>query len=121
MSDIVKGVGNLFASIFEIFKGIIVGIFNIFEGALNAVIGLVKNTFNLAEGVIGFLIGVSQSQETTSTTLLINNRQLLHLGHSRCRVLWVSTAPAAPGQAASSYLKDSHWKDSVKQKLRQKT
>ncbi|KIW29797.1 uncharacterized protein PV07_05585 [Cladophialophora immunda] len=57
MSDIAKGVSNLVASIFEIFKGIFVTVFNVFEGALNAVIGLLKNTFNLAEGVLGFLIG----------------------------------------------------------------
>ncbi|KAJ9616994.1 hypothetical protein H2200_000715 [Cladophialophora chaetospira] len=68
MSDIVKGIGNLFASIAEIFKGIFstifdvirgifVTIFNLFQGAINAVIGLVKETFNLAEGAVGFIIG----------------------------------------------------------------
>ncbi|KIW99307.1 uncharacterized protein Z519_00970 [Cladophialophora bantiana CBS 173.52] len=57
MSDIVKGVSNLFASIFEIIRGIFVTVFNIFEGALNAAIGLLKNTFNVAEGVLGFIIG----------------------------------------------------------------
>ncbi|EXJ76539.1 uncharacterized protein A1O5_01047 [Cladophialophora psammophila CBS 110553] len=57
MSDIVKGVSNLFASIFEIIRGIFVTVFNIFEGALNAAIGLLKNTFNAAEGVLGFIVG----------------------------------------------------------------
>ncbi|KAH0841860.1 hypothetical protein FOPE_07132 [Fonsecaea pedrosoi] len=57
MSEIVKGVSNLFASVFEIITGIFITAFNIFEGALDAVIGLLKNTFNLAEGVLGFLIG----------------------------------------------------------------
>jgi phage-related protein len=58
MSDIAKGVGNLFASVLEIIKGLFTTAFNLFEGALNAVIGLIKNTFNLAEGVLGFIIGM---------------------------------------------------------------
>ena len=61
MSDIAKGVGNLFASVVEIIKGIFATIFNVFQGALNAVIGLFKSVFGLFEGVLGFIIGMSFS------------------------------------------------------------
>ncbi|EXJ93989.1 hypothetical protein A1O1_02382 [Capronia coronata CBS 617.96] len=57
MSDLAKGVGNLFASVVEIIKGIFTTILHLFEGAVNTVIGLFKSVFNLAEGVVGFIIG----------------------------------------------------------------
>ncbi len=71
MSDIAKGVGNLFASVVEIIKGIVTTIFGLFQGALNAAIGLLKNVFNLAEGVLGFIIGkfVSESRRISLTGL----------------------------------------------------
>merc|ERR1712098_1028710 len=57
MSDIAKGVGNLFAAVVDIIKGIFATVFNLFQTAINTVIGLFKNVFNLAEGVVGFIIG----------------------------------------------------------------
>ncbi|KAK4940701.1 hypothetical protein LTR10_019211 [Elasticomyces elasticus] len=57
MSDIAKGVGNLFYSVLEIIQGIVSTIFSVFQGAINTVLGLFKNVFNLAEGVLGFIIG----------------------------------------------------------------
>ncbi|KAJ9625993.1 uncharacterized protein PV06_01595 [Exophiala oligosperma] len=57
MSDIAKGVGNLFAAVFDIIKGIFTTILNVISGAINAAVGLVKNVFNMAEGVVGFIIG----------------------------------------------------------------
>ncbi|KAL2413215.1 hypothetical protein ABEF95_004293 [Exophiala dermatitidis] len=57
MSDIAKGVGNLFASVAEIIRGIFATIFGLFGHAINTVIGLFKGVFNLAEGAIGFIIG----------------------------------------------------------------
>jgi len=58
MSDIVKGVGNLFYSVLEIIQGIFSTILSVFQGAINTVLGLFKNVFNLAEGVVGFIIGM---------------------------------------------------------------
>jgi hypothetical protein len=69
MSDIAKGISNLFASVFEIVKGLFTTAFNLFEGALNAVIGLIKNTFNLAEGVLGFIIGRCREMIAPNLTL----------------------------------------------------
>ncbi|EXJ92239.1 hypothetical protein A1O3_00789 [Capronia epimyces CBS 606.96] len=57
MSDLVKGIGNLLASIVDIIKGLFVTVFHLFEGAVNTVIGVFKGVFNLAEGVVGFIIG----------------------------------------------------------------
>ncbi|KAK5463026.1 hypothetical protein LTS15_002738 [Exophiala xenobiotica] len=60
MSDIAKGVGNLFAAVVDIIKGIFATVFNVFQAAISTVIGLFKNVFNLAEGVVGFIIGPQQ-------------------------------------------------------------
>ncbi|KEF51527.1 uncharacterized protein A1O9_12444 [Exophiala aquamarina CBS 119918] len=57
MSDIAKGVGDLFASIVEIVKEIFITIIHVFEGAFNAVVGIFKGVFNMTEGVLGFIIG----------------------------------------------------------------
>jgi len=57
MSDIVKGISNLLASLFEIIKGIFTTALHVAEGAVSAVVGLIKNVFNMAEGIVGFIIG----------------------------------------------------------------
>lgn len=75
MSDIAKGVGNLFTSVLEIIKGIFTTIFSVFEGAVSTVIGLFKNVFNLAEGVVGFIIGMwsQRAEEPLKLTEHIGN------------------------------------------------
>jgi hypothetical protein len=68
MSDIAKGVGNLFAAVVDIIKGIFATVFNVFQAAINTVIGLFKNVFNLAEGVVGFIIGESSKLHRASSS-----------------------------------------------------
>lgn len=61
MSEIIKGISNLFASIFQVLEGTIKTIVNTIIGAistvLDVIIGLFKSLFSLAEGVIGLVIG----------------------------------------------------------------
>ena len=61
MSEIIKGISNLFASIFQVLEGTIKTIVNTIIGAistvLDVIIGLFKSLFSLAEGVVGLVIG----------------------------------------------------------------
>jgi phage-related protein len=63
MSDIVKGIGNLFASLFEIITGVIGTAINAVTSTISAVIdvfiGIITNLFNIAEGVAGLILGKS--------------------------------------------------------------
>jgi len=57
MSDIVKGIQHLIASLFDIIKGIFTTALHVSEGAVSAVVGLIKSVFSMAEGIVGFIIG----------------------------------------------------------------
>ncbi|KAJ4507900.1 hypothetical protein HRR80_005942 [Exophiala dermatitidis] len=104
MSDIAKGVGNLFASFAEIIRGIFATIFGLFGTAINTVIGLFKGVFNLAEGAIGFIIGkiarTGTNVHVLGTILSRLDRKSLHHWHSGCCILWIRPVSATPRKTA---------------------
>ena len=57
MSAIVKGVGDLVASVVEIFKGLIEGIFTLIQTAFSTVASLIGSFFDLFQGLVGFILG----------------------------------------------------------------
>ena len=115
MSDIAKGVGNLFAAVVDIIKGIFATVFNVFQTAINTVIGLFKNVFNLAEGVVGFIIGkISQLQRDPASSCANIRRQYLHHWHIVRSVLRISIVPTTSRQKPCSHFESGNKEDFVR-------
>jgi hypothetical protein len=61
MSDIVKGLGNMVASIFQVIQGAITTVVNVivtaFQSVFDVIVSTFKGVFNLAEGVVGLVVG----------------------------------------------------------------
>jgi hypothetical protein len=71
MSDIVKGIGNLIASIFQVIEGAVSAVVNTvvtaFQAVFNVIVGAFKSVFSLAEGVVGLIVGKSISMFGTAS------------------------------------------------------
>lgn len=119
MSDIVKGVSDLLASLVEIIKGIFVTIFNVAEGSIKAVLGLFKNIFNMAEGIVGFIIGMDPDRAHKRTGSLTGDRKHLHSRHLGRGVLWIYPVPATPGQPTCAHLESGDGQDQIEARARQ--
>jgi hypothetical protein len=115
MSDIAKGVGNLFAAVVDIIKGIFATVFNVFQAAINTVLGLFKNVFNLAEGVVGFIIGKIPDLQRASPSSSANKcRQYLHHWHIVRSVLRIYTVSTTSRQKPSSAFESGNKEDLVR-------
>ena len=64
MAEIVKGITNLFQSLFQIVYGtvatVVSTIVQTFQAAFSFVVGLIKSVVNVSEGIIGLVVGKSQ-------------------------------------------------------------
>lgn len=84
MSDLIKGIGNVITSIFQVIEGAITAVVNTiitaFQTVFDVIVGTFKSVFNLTEGAIGLVVGkpVSLPREPAiALTKLIGNFVLI--------------------------------------------
>ena len=62
MSDLVKGIGNVITSIFQVIEGAITAVVNTiiiaFQTVADVIVGTFKSVFNLTEGAVGLVVGM---------------------------------------------------------------
>ena len=61
MASVVNGIENLFASIFDIVKGLVNTLLSAFESAFALAQNLVTSIFDLMSGLVGFILGTYPS------------------------------------------------------------
>ena len=97
MSGVAKGIGDLFASVFEIIKGIFQAIGSTIATAFSAVTGLIGSVFDLFEGMVGFVLG-KHTHLLQITSKLTRVRQHLHYRHDRSCLLRICLVSSTTGQ-----------------------
>ena len=106
MSAIVKGVGDLVASVVEIFKGLIEGIFTLIQTAFSTVASLIGSFFDLFQGLIGFILGKFISNTTLWSSIpekLTCRRQHFHYRNAGRGLLCLCVVPSSTGQIGNTF------------------